>query len=132
MAVSELRRSRHSIGINAASPTPLPRVVTDDCDSAIPSVYSGAMRRMDRYILGQIFWWTIFVSTCLICVVWLSQSLQFVEMIVNRGLSIALFVYFTALMLPTFMSMILPIALPIRNELPSQAEKTDRKSADTA
>ncbi len=69
------------------------------------------MRRMERYILGQIFWWTVFVSACLICVVWLSQSLQFVEMIVNRGLSVAMFVYFTALMLPTFMSMILPIAL---------------------
>ena len=69
------------------------------------------MRRMDRYILGQIFWWTVFVSACLICVVWLTQSLQFVEMIVNRGLSIPMFVYFTALMLPTFVSMILPIAL---------------------
>ena len=69
------------------------------------------MHRMDRYILGQIFWWTVFVSACLICVVWLTQSLQFVEMIVNRGLSIPMFVYFTALMLPTFVSMILPIAL---------------------
>ena len=85
--------------------------MTDDCDSVIPSVYSGAMRRMDCYILGQIFWWTVFVSVCLICVVWLSQSLQFVEMIVNRGLSIPMFVYFTALLLPTFLSMILPIAL---------------------
>jgi len=69
------------------------------------------MCRLDRYILGQIFWWTIFVTVCLICVVWLSQSLQFVEMIVNRGLSVPMFVYFTALLLPTFLSMILPIAL---------------------
>ena len=69
------------------------------------------MRRIDRYILGQIFWWTVFVSICLICIVWLSQSLQFVEMIVNRGLSVPMFIYFTALLLPTFLSMILPIAL---------------------
>lgn len=94
-----------------ALPTLSFRVVTDNCDSANPDVYSGAMRRLDRYILGQIFWWTVFVSACLICIVWLSQSLQFVEMIVNRGLSIPMFVYFTALLIPTFLSMILPIAL---------------------
>ena len=87
------------------------RVRSVGCDSAIPRDYSAAMRRMDRYILGQIFWWTVFVLACLICVVWLTKSLQFIEMIVNRGLSIAMFVYFTALLLPTFVSMILPIAL---------------------
>ena len=69
------------------------------------------MRRMDRYILGQIFWWTVFVAICLTCVVWLSQSLKFIEMIVNSGLSIPMFAYFTALLLPTFIALILPIAL---------------------
>ncbi len=66
---------------------------------------------MDRYILGQIFWWTLFVAVCLTCIVWLTQSLQFVEMIVNSGLSVPMFAYFTALLLPTFISLILPIAL---------------------
>ena len=69
------------------------------------------MRRMDRYILTQIFWWTVFVAACLTCIVWLSQSLQFVEMIVNSGLSIPMFAYFTALLLPTFIAIILPIAM---------------------
>ena len=85
-----------------ALPTLSLRVVTDNCDSANSDVYSGAMRRLDRYILGQVFWWTIFVTICLICVVWLSQSLQFVEMIINRGLTVPMFIYFTALLLPTF------------------------------
>src|SRR5690606_9257528 len=38
-------------------------------------------------------------------------SLRFIEMIVNRGLSVPLFVYFTMLLLPTFFSVILPVAL---------------------
>ena len=66
---------------------------------------------MDRYIFGRIFWWTVFVTACLTCVVWLSQSLKFIEMIVSRSLSVSMFVYFTALMLPTFLALILPIAL---------------------
>ena len=43
--------------------------------------------------------------------VWLTQSLRFVEMIVNRGLSIPLFLHFTLLLLPTFFAFILPIAV---------------------
>ncbi len=69
------------------------------------------MRSMDRYIMGQIFWWTLFVAVCLTCIVWLTQSLQFVEMIVNSGLSVPMFAYFTSLLLPTFIALILPIAL---------------------
>ena len=43
--------------------------------------------------------------------VWLTLSLRFVEMIVNRGLSIPLFLNFTLLLLPTFFAYILPIAV---------------------
>lgn len=53
----------------------------------------------------------LFVAITLTGVVWLTQSLRFVEMIINRGLSAPLFVYFTMLLLPTFLGVILPIAL---------------------
>ena len=53
----------------------------------------------------------MFVATTLTCVVWLTQSLRFIEMIVNRGLSVSLFVYFTMLLVPSFIAIILPIAL---------------------
>lgn len=69
------------------------------------------MNRIDRYIFRQLLIATLFVAVTLTCVVWLTQSLRFVEMIVNRGLSIPLFVYFTLLLLPTFLSVILPVAL---------------------
>lgn len=69
------------------------------------------MQRIGRYIFRQVFWWTVFITICLTCVVWLTQSLRFVEMIINQGLSAPVFIYFTLLLLPTFLSLILPIAL---------------------
>ncbi len=69
------------------------------------------MSRLNRYVFRQLFWITLLVLASLTCVVWLMQSLRFVELIVNRGLSVPLFVYFTALMLPSLISIILPIAL---------------------
>ena len=69
------------------------------------------MKRVDRYIFRQLLVATLFVAISLTCVVWLTQSLRFVEMIVNRGLSAPLFVYLTLLLLPTFLSVILPVAL---------------------
>ncbi len=69
------------------------------------------MGRIQLYIFRQLFWWTVLVAGSLTCVVWLMQSLRFVEMIVNRGLSAATFLTFTILLLPTLLSLIGPIAL---------------------
>ena len=71
------------------------------------------MKRIDRYIFRQLAATTLFVTITLTCVVWLTQSLRFVEMIVNRGLSAPLFLYFTMLLLPSFLGVILPIALVV-------------------
>jgi lipopolysaccharide export system permease protein len=69
------------------------------------------MTRLNRYVFRQLFWTAILVLVSLTCVVWLIQSLRFVEMIVNRGLSATVFVWFTALLLPSFVYVILPVAL---------------------
>lgn len=53
----------------------------------------------------------VMVATSLTCVVWLSQSLRFVDMIVNRGLTAGMFVYLTCLMIPNFLTIILPVSL---------------------
>ncbi|MBL6947516.1 MAG: LptF/LptG family permease [Rhodospirillales bacterium] len=53
----------------------------------------------------------VLVTTGLTCIIWLSQSLRFIEMIVNRGLSAGMFVYLTVLLLPNFLVIVLPIAL---------------------
>ncbi|MDE0796266.1 MAG: LPS export ABC transporter permease LptF [Alphaproteobacteria bacterium] len=69
------------------------------------------MGQLHRYIFRQLVWWTIIVSVSLTCIVWLTQSLRFVEMIVNTGLSVTTFVTFTLLLLPSFLSLIGPIAV---------------------
>ncbi len=69
------------------------------------------MGKLHRYMLRQLVWWTIVVSASLTCIVWLTQSLRFVEMIVNTGLSVTTFVTFTLLLLPSFLSLIGPIAV---------------------
>lgn len=69
------------------------------------------MNGITRYVLWQLLAGMILVTAGLTCVIWLSQSLRFIEMIVNRGLSAGMFVYLTMLLLPNFLSLILPIAL---------------------
>ncbi len=69
------------------------------------------MQEFTRYVLRQLIGATLFVTLALTGVVWLSQSLRFVDLIINRGLSAATFLHLTVLLLPTFLSIILPIAL---------------------
>lgn len=69
------------------------------------------MNRLTRYMLKQQLVMMVFVTLGLLSVIWLSQSLRFVEMIVNRGLSISVFLQLTSLLLPSFLTIIIPIAL---------------------
>lgn len=69
------------------------------------------MSAINRYIFHQMTLGMVLVTAGLTMVIWLTQSLKFVEMIVNRGLTAGRFVYLTALLLPNFLSVILPIAL---------------------
>ena len=69
------------------------------------------MSKIDRYILRQLLFGTLWVTLSLLAVMWLTQSLRFVELIVNRGLSFAVFLELTLLLLPNFLTMVLPIAL---------------------
>lgn len=69
------------------------------------------MTTVDRYILRQLVLVTVMVTITLTCAIWLTQSLRFVELIVNRGLTIGTFFYLTMLLLPSFLWIMLPIAL---------------------
>jgi len=61
---------------------------------------------MRQLVVGMIF-----VSVLLTCVLWLTQSLRFIEMIVNKGLSLDIFLELTFLLMPGFLVIILPISL---------------------
>ena len=69
------------------------------------------MNGFTKYVLRQLFVGMVLVTLGLTSIIWLSQSLRFIEMIVNRGLTAGMFVYLTMLLLPNFLAIVLPIAL---------------------
>ena len=69
------------------------------------------MLRLNTYIGRQVLIGTILVTVGLACILWLPQSLRFVELIVKKGLSVGAFIHLTMLLLPNFLVIIMPIAL---------------------
>ena len=67
------------------------------------------MSGLDRYILRQLVGALLAVTTALVALIWLTQSLRFVELVVNRGLSLRVFLQLTGLLIPNFVAVILPI-----------------------
>ena len=65
--------------------------------------------QIDRYIFRQLAVALVAVSGGLVALIWLTQSLRFVELVVNRGLSIGVFLELTGLLIPNFVAVILPI-----------------------
>ena len=64
---------------------------------------------VDRYIVRQLAVAIIAVTGGLVALIWLTQSLRFVELVVNRGLSLGVFLELTGLLVPNFVAVILPI-----------------------
>lgn len=69
------------------------------------------MQGLDRYVLRQILAAMAFITIAVTTAIYLSQSLRLIDLIVNRGVSLWTFLYMTALMLPNFLVIVLPISL---------------------
>jgi len=69
------------------------------------------MDRLTRYIFRQALMVTLSVGVIFSVAVWLLQSLRLIDLIVNRGLSVGLFLYLAILILPRFIDVVLPIAI---------------------
>jgi len=67
-------------------------------------------QRIDSYISRQVLIAMAFVVVSLVTAIWLTQSLRFIDTIVNRGLPLSTFMSLTLLLLPSFLIVILPIA----------------------
>ena len=65
--------------------------------------------RLDRYVFRQLLVALIAVTGGLAALIWLTQSLRFVELVVNHGLSLGVFLELTGLLIPSFVAVILPI-----------------------
>jgi lipopolysaccharide export system permease protein len=70
-----------------------------------------AVSRLQKYILRQLAGPFVFFLLSLTGVIWLTQSLRFVDLIINKGLSASFFAQLTLLILPNVLMIILPIAL---------------------
>ena len=64
-----------------------------------------------RYLLLQLLMPALLATVAFSGAVWLSQSLRFVDLIVNKGLPLATFLYLTVLLFPSLLLVILPFAL---------------------
>ncbi len=69
------------------------------------------MKKLDIYIAKQIMTGFLLVALSLMSMLWLTQSLKFVEMITDKGLPIYLFVEMTSLLMPRVFSVLSPVAL---------------------
>ncbi|HEY3638102.1 MAG TPA: LptF/LptG family permease, partial [Rhizomicrobium sp.] len=68
------------------------------------------MPRLSFYVLRQLIGPVTLFIFLLTCVIWLSQSLRLLDLVINRGQSAPTFFYLTLLMLPSLMVVILPVA----------------------
>ena len=92
------------------------------------------MTSLHRYILRQCLSMMLLVTAALSAAVWLAQSLRLVDLIVNRGLSVEMFLYLALLILPRFIDVVLPIGgfiavLFVFNRLISESELVVMRAA---
>lgn len=85
------------------------------------------MNSISKYIFRQTLGVMLFVTVTLSFVIWLTQSLRFVDMVVNRGLPVTEFLWLAVLILPRFLAIVLPIGcfvavIYIYNKLTSDRE----------
>jgi lipopolysaccharide export system permease protein len=66
--------------------------------------------RLSTYVLGQMIGPTALFAFLLTAVIWLSQALRLLDLVINRGQSAPTFAYLTVLVLPSLLVIILPIA----------------------
>jgi lipopolysaccharide export system permease protein len=68
------------------------------------------MSAITRYVFAQVLIATLAITAALTFAVWLTQSLRLFDYIVNRGLPVSTFLSFIALLLPSLLGVVLPIA----------------------
>ena len=83
--------------------------------------------RLDIYIFRQVLVALVVATSGLTALIWLTQSLRFVDLVVNRGLSFVVFIHLTSLLIPSFVAVILPIMTYVVIQFVYQRMSTDRE-----
>jgi lipopolysaccharide export system permease protein len=71
------------------------------------------MKIYEKYILKKILMTMLVITISITGIAWLSQSLRFIDFIVNKGLNVSTFIYLTSLILPSLMWVVVPFCLYI-------------------
>ena len=69
------------------------------------------LKRAQSYIFRQALVSALFIALTLTAVIWLTQAMRFIRLIVNKGLPIETFFYVTSLLLPSFLLITLPVGI---------------------
>ncbi len=92
------------------------------------------MKTYEKYIFSRIAGPMLVITLAIVGIAWLSRSLKFIDLIVNKGLDVSTFLYLTTLTLPSLLWVILPISLFISitysyNKLSADSEIVILKSS---
>lgn len=69
------------------------------------------MTRLERYLFRNLLVATLYSTAGLTVTIWLTQSLRLIEIVVEAGAPLRLFLWLLLLTVPTFLGVVLPIAL---------------------
>lgn len=68
------------------------------------------MPRLSTYVLKQLIGPVAMFAFLMTCVIWLTQALRLLDLIINRGQSATTFVYLSLLVVPSLLVLILPLS----------------------
>jgi lipopolysaccharide export system permease protein len=71
------------------------------------------MNRIQRYLFRQLMLSVVFACLAITLVVWFSQSIRLLTLVINNGASLWDFLRLMLLILPTFLPLILPLSLMV-------------------
>ena len=85
------------------------------------------MKEINKYIVKQLFVGFLMVTGVLIAIMLLTQSLRFIEMVLNKGLSINIFFKLVLLKIPNFFTVLAPISVFVSSVFTYNRLITDRE-----
>src|SRR5580692_8090889 len=71
------------------------------------------MNYLTRYIFGQLFFTVLVTALMLTCIMWLAQSLRYIDFVANKGAPVFLFCEMIFYLLPNLVVIVAPIAVLI-------------------
>ena len=69
------------------------------------------MKKLNKYIVKQILVGFLLVTFSLMSILWLTQSLRFVDLITGKGIPVSIFIEMTSLLMPRLFVILSPISL---------------------